>query len=145
MPEDLNPHVPEDAETAHDTPGSVTHTGAGSQAGIGSYETADTVVPAQDRFSPNRYQRISDDVRRGAERAKTELRRGAERARETYQDAAENARVGFERVRAETGTVTQDVNAWVRDNPARSVMIAAGVGFLFGMLVRRNDDDYDDE
>jgi ElaB/YqjD/DUF883 family membrane-anchored ribosome-binding protein len=47
-------------------------------------------------------------------------------------------------VRAETGTVTQDVSAWVRENPARSVMIAAGVGFLFGMLVRRND-DYDDE
>ncbi|HVR99698.1 MAG TPA: hypothetical protein VMW27_23945 [Thermoanaerobaculia bacterium] len=132
MPEDLNPNVPEGAETAHDT------------TGTDPYTAADTVVPAQDRFSQSRYQRISDDVRRGAERARTELRHGAERARETYQDAAENARVGFERVRAETGNVTQDVGAWVRDNPARSVLIAAGVGFLFGMLVRRNDDDEDE-
>lgn len=138
MPEDLNPNVPEGAESAPET-------GTGTHNGNASYTPADTVVPAQDRFSQSRYERISDDVRRGAERAKTELRRGAERARDTYHDAAENARVGFERVRAETGTVTQDVNAWVRDNPARSVMIAAGVGFLFGMLVRRNDDDYDDE
>lgn len=140
MPEDLNPNVPEGAETARET-GTGTYNGNSSTDPL----AADTVVPAQDRFSQSRYQRISDDVRRGAERAKSELRRGAERARETYHDAAETARLSYERVRAEAGPVTQDVGAWVRDNPARSVLIAAGIGFLLGMLVRRNDDDYDDE
>lgn len=144
MPEDLNPNVPEGAETARET-GTGTHNGSDPTDPTAPYAAADTVVPAQDRFAQSRYQRIGDDVRRGAERAKSELRRGAERARETYQGAAENARLSYERVRAEAGPVTQDVSAWVRDNPARSVLIAAGVGFLFGMLVRRNDDDYDDE
>jgi ElaB/YqjD/DUF883 family membrane-anchored ribosome-binding protein len=29
----------------------------------------------------------------------------------------------------------------VRDNPGKSVLIAAGVGFLVGLLVRRSRDD----
>lgn len=108
---------------------------------------SDGVVSARDRFQrlteefQDRYGKVSGDVRRGADRATSEIRRGAERARETYRDAADNARLGYEKLRVESGRYGREVTSYVRDNPGRSVAIAAGVGFLIGLLVRRGRDD----
>lgn len=106
-------------------------------------EGGEGVVTARDRFQrltsdvQNRYQRVSEDVKRGAERASEEIRRGTERARERYGEVAENARVGYDRAREKSGELSRDLGFYVRDNPGRSVLIAAGVGFLVGLLVRR--------
>lgn len=112
-------------------------------------------VSARDRFQ-SQYRKISDDVRRGAERASSEIRRGretakekyqdvAETAREKYQDVAETARRSYTRVSSEAGNVSREVSLYVRDNPGKSVLIAAGVGFLLGLLIRRGGgDDYDE-
>jgi ElaB/YqjD/DUF883 family membrane-anchored ribosome-binding protein len=90
----------------------------------------------------DRYRRVSDDVRRGAERASDELRRGAEQAREHYEEAAENVRRGYTTARRKADHYGGELNEYVRDNPGRSVLIAAGVGFLVGLLVRaRRSDD----
>jgi ElaB/YqjD/DUF883 family membrane-anchored ribosome-binding protein len=104
---------------------------------------SETVVSAQGRFQgvQGKYRKVSEDVRRGAERARVEFQRGSERARETYQSAAESARVGYDRIRSDAGTLTREVSVFVRENPARSVLIAAGIGFLLGVLVRRRGDD----
>jgi ElaB/YqjD/DUF883 family membrane-anchored ribosome-binding protein len=53
--------------------------------------------------------------------------------------AAEGLKQGYERVRKDFDDLSADVNAYVRDNPGRSVLIAAGVGFVLGMLLRRRD------
>ena len=116
-----------------------------------SAERADSaregVVSARQRFQrlseevQERYHDVSEDVRRGAERASAELRRGAGAARERYESAAESARQGYDRLRRDTGNVTSQVNDYVRENPGKSVLIAAGVGFLLGMIVRRRDTD----
>lgn len=120
------------------------------------------VVSARDRFQ-GQYRKISEDVRRGAERASSEIRRGTETAKEKYQDVAEtarekyrdvaetardkyrdvadNARRSYGRVRSEAGNASREVSLFVRDNPGKSVLIAAGVGFLLGLLVRRGGDD----
>lgn len=109
------------------------------------------VVSARDRFQ-GQYRKISEDVRRGAERASAEIRRGtetakekyedvAETAREKYRDVADNARRSYGRVRSEAGNVSREVSLFVRDNPGKSVLIAAGVGFLLGLLVRRGGDE----
>lgn len=104
---------------------------------------AEGVVTARDRFQrlsqdvQGRYQRVSEDVRRGAERASEEIRRGTERARERYGEVAEEARVGYDRVRQRSGELSRDLAHYVRDNPGRSVLIAAGVGFLLGLVARR--------
>jgi ElaB/YqjD/DUF883 family membrane-anchored ribosome-binding protein len=37
--------------------------------------------------------------------------------------------------------VQQNVKNYVRDNPGKSLAIAAGVGFAIGFLLRRKDDD----
>ncbi|HKH48216.1 MAG TPA: hypothetical protein VKM72_26455 [Thermoanaerobaculia bacterium] len=104
---------------------------------------SESVVSARDRFQrltsdvQNRYERVSEDVRRGAERASQEIRRGTEKARERYGEVAESARERYTQAREKSGELTRDLAYYVRDNPGRSVAIAAGVGFLVGLLVRR--------
>jgi ElaB/YqjD/DUF883 family membrane-anchored ribosome-binding protein len=87
-----------------------------------------------------RVREMSDEVRRGAERAGEEIRRGYERAshaaREGYDDAAKNVRKGYRRMQKDLQSLSGDVNEYVRDNPGKSVLIAAGVGFLVGLLFR---------
>ena len=110
---------------------------------------AEGVVSARDRFQrlsqdvQGRYQRVSEDVRRGAERATEEIRRGTDRARERYSEVAEEARAGYGKVRERSGELSRDLSFYVRDNPGRSVAIAAGVGFLIGLLVRRGRSEDD--
>lgn len=88
---------------------------------------------------------VSEDVRRGAERASAEIKRGYERAsevaREGYDDAARNLRQGYTRVRKDFDGLSRDVNDYVRDNPGKSVLMAAGVGFLIGLLFRSGSEE----
>ena len=98
--------------------------------------TPEGVVSARDRFQ-NRYRSMTEDVRRGAERASAEIRRGKEAARQTYDEVSRNAQRTYTRVRSEAGNLSREVSLFVRDNPAKAVAIAAGVGFLLGLLVRR--------
>ena len=123
-------------------------TGAEGNAETARRRGAETVAAARERFQKlgddmqGRYREVSDDVRRGAERASAEIRRGAERARESYQDVADNARRGYDKVRTDAGELTREVGFYVRDNPGKALLIAAGVGFLLGLMARgRGDDD----
>lgn len=88
---------------------------------------------------------VSEDVRKGAERASAEIKRGYERAshaaREGYEETARNLRQGYTRVRKDFDGLTRDVNDYVRDNPGKAVLIAAGVGFLIGLLFRPGGED----
>jgi ElaB/YqjD/DUF883 family membrane-anchored ribosome-binding protein len=105
-------------------------------------EDSEGVVSARERFQrlgdevQSKYKKVSEDVRRGAERASQEIRRGAERARETYEEVAETAQKSYQRVRSEAGNASREVSLYVRDNPGKALLIAAGVGFLLGLLVR---------
>lgn len=90
--------------------------------------TGKVVDGMQDRF-----REASEDVRHGAERASEEIRRG-------YDRASQAAREGYDRVEKDFQSLSRDVNAYVRDNPGKSVMLAAGVGFLLGLLMRSEED-----
>jgi ElaB/YqjD/DUF883 family membrane-anchored ribosome-binding protein len=104
---------------------------------------AEGVKAARDRFQrvsgdvQERYQKVSEDVRRGAERATQEIRRGAERAKEQYREVADTAREGYDKARRQAGDWSRDVSYYVKDNPGKSLLMAAGVGFLLGLLARR--------
>jgi ElaB/YqjD/DUF883 family membrane-anchored ribosome-binding protein len=52
--------------------------------------------------------------------------------------AAEGLKQGYARVRKDLDDLSSDVNAYVKDNPGRSVLIAVAVGFVLGMLIRRD-------
>ncbi len=51
--------------------------------------------------------------------------------------AAEGLKQGYDRVRKDFDGLNADVNAYVKDNPGRSILIAAGIGFVLGMMMRR--------
>jgi len=76
----------------------------------------------------------------GAGSAKSKVREGAEKVgtvtKERYDSTVENVRQGYGKVSKDFEHLTEDVNEYVRDNPGRSVLMAAGVGFLVGMLMR---------
>lgn len=94
----------------------------------------------------DRFETAADELGRNARRTQRELRRRAERfgeaAREKYDAAKEGVRAGYHRVRKDAGELADDVNAYVRENPGKSILIAAGVGFALGLLLRgrRRDD-----
>jgi ElaB/YqjD/DUF883 family membrane-anchored ribosome-binding protein len=107
----------------------------GDQAQDTYKQASDTYKKVSDDLQ-DRYKKVSHEVRRGAERASKEIRRGAEKARETYGDVSEQAQKHYARVRSEAGNLSREVSLYVRDNPAKAVLIAAGVGFLLGLVVR---------
>jgi ElaB/YqjD/DUF883 family membrane-anchored ribosome-binding protein len=39
------------------------------------------------------------------------------------------------------GAITDQVRGYVRSNPGKALLISVGVGFLVGLLLRRDDDD----
>lgn len=83
-----------------------------------------------------RVHRVAGDVRQRAERA-------SEVAREKYRVAADAAREGYVKVKTDIKRVSNDVNDYVRENPGKSLLMAAGAGFLIGLLVRRGSRDDD--
>jgi ElaB/YqjD/DUF883 family membrane-anchored ribosome-binding protein len=108
---------------------------------------SDGVAAAREKFSrvsedvQDRYRKVADDVRRNAERAGKEIRRSANAARESYEDAAKSVRKGYHKVRKDAARWGEEVGEYVRENPGKSILIAAGVGFLIGLIVRRRDED----
>jgi ElaB/YqjD/DUF883 family membrane-anchored ribosome-binding protein len=122
----------------------VSDTAEKARAGV-----ADGVSSARDRIKgltndvQKSYSRVSSDVRKGAERASAELRKSADAARERAQETAESVREGYAKVRSQAGDLSEQVSSYVRENPGRSVLMAAGVGFLLGLLFRGRRDDED--
>lgn len=87
-----------------------------------------------------RFERASGDVRRGAEKASREVRRGADAARVKVDQASENLRQGYTRARTHADAYSREIGDYVKENPGRSVIAAAAVGFLVGLLFRRRGD-----
>lgn len=65
---------------------------------------------------------------------------------EKYQAAAGAARNAYSSAREKVedvdfGAVTDQVRTYVRSNPGKALLISVGVGFLIGLLLRRDDED----
>lgn len=76
-----------------------------------------------------RFQQASATARERSDRAR-------EAARERYQVASAQMQDGYTRVRKDVDYMVDDVNDFVREKPGTSVLIAAGAGFLLGLLFR---------
>lgn len=107
---------------------------------------AGTVDKARERFQSAAGQ-LGEKVKEasdGAQRASARLREGAgrsqEAARERYDATVHQLRDGYSRVRGDLDGVSEDVGDFVRDNPGKAVLIAAGAGFLLGLLFHRRDE-----
>ena len=100
----------------------------------------DKVGEARERLSEvargagERYQKVAEEMRREAERA-------TQAAREKVDAAVAGVKHQYGKVSKRVGSMSEDVADYVRDNPGKSLLIAAGVGFLVGLLFRRSSDD----
>ncbi len=109
-------------------------------ATVESDDTAsERLAAARQKFSD-----AVDGVSRRAKDAGERVREGAGRAREAaregYGTAREGVRQGYDRVTKDLDQLGQDVGEYVRHNPGKSIAIAAGVGFLIGLLLRGRRD-----
>lgn len=65
---------------------------------------------------------------------------------EKYGSASDAVRDGYNAMRervedVDFGAVTDQVRTYVRSNPGKALLISVGVGFLIGLLLRRDDDE----
>jgi len=65
---------------------------------------------------------------------------------EKYETASGAVRDGYNTVREKVedvdfGAITDQVRTYVRSNPGKALLISVGVGFLIGLLLRRDDED----
>ena len=63
-----------------------------------------------------------------------------------YQSASGKVRDGYNAVREKVedvdfGAITDQVRTYVRSNPGKAMLISVGVGFLIGLLLRRDEDE----
>lgn len=66
-------------------------------------------------------------------------------AGEKYQAASSAARDGYNKMRervedVDFGAITDQVRTYVRSNPGKALLISVGVGFLVGLLLRRDEE-----
>ncbi len=75
-------------------------------------------------------------AREGGAQLKQSAGKAGEAAREKVGVAVDNLKHGYDKVGKDMDKLVDDVNEYVRDNPGRSVLMAAGAGFLIGLLLR---------
>ncbi len=79
---------------------------------------------------------VAEKARQGGAQVRESAERAGEFAKEKYGVAVDNLKHGYDRVHKDTEKLVEDVNEYVRDNPGKSVLIAAGIGFFVGVLLR---------
>ena len=72
--------------------------------------------------------------------------RAKEYVGDKYAQASGAMKNGYNTVREKVedvdfGAITDQVRSYVRSNPGKALLISVGVGFLVGLLLRRDDDD----
>jgi len=78
--------------------------------------------------------------------AESRFGKAKEFVNEKYSAASDAVRGQYNRVREKVedvdfGAITDQVRSYVRSNPGKALLISVGVGFLVGLLLRRNDSD----
>lgn len=74
------------------------------------------------------------------EKARQQTARAKEVAQEQYAVRSEQLKDGYAKARENMDHVSDDLGSFVRQNPGRAVLIAAGAGFLIGLLLRGRRD-----
>jgi ElaB/YqjD/DUF883 family membrane-anchored ribosome-binding protein len=81
----------------------------------------------------------------GGESSGGRFGRAREFVGEKYESASGAVRDGYNSMREKVedvdfGAITDQVRTYVRSNPGKALLISVGVGFLVGLLLRRDED-----
>ena len=76
----------------------------------------------------------------------TRFNRAKDFVNEKYSAASDAVKNQYNRVREKVedvdfGAITDQVRSYVRSNPGKALLISVGVGFLIGLLLRRDDEE----
>jgi ElaB/YqjD/DUF883 family membrane-anchored ribosome-binding protein len=88
----------------------------------------------------------SPDANSGTDGDANRFGRARDFVNEKYENASGKVRDGYNAVREKVddvdfGAVTDQVRTYVRSNPGKALLISVGVGFLIGLLLRRDDEE----
>lgn len=97
--------------------------------------TAERLAAARRKFS-DAVDGVTSKAQGTSEKVREEAARVGTAARERFDSAKDGVRHGYDRVTKDLDQLTQDVNEYVRHNPGKSIAIAAGLGFVVGLLLR---------
>lgn len=72
--------------------------------------------------------------------------RAKEYANEKYRAASDAVRDGYNTAReriddVDFGAITDQVRTYVKSNPGKALLISVGIGFVVGLLLRREEDE----
>jgi ElaB/YqjD/DUF883 family membrane-anchored ribosome-binding protein len=86
------------------------------------------------------------DAGAGGEEGERRFGRARQYVGEKYEDASGKIRDGYNTVRervedVDFAAITDQVRTYVRSNPGKALLISVGVGFLIGLLLRRDDEE----
>lgn len=77
-----------------------------------------------------------DSVKESAAGVRKKVDEAGAAAKVKVDATVDNLKQGYDKVRKDLDGLSADVNDYVRDNPGRSVLIAAGIGFVVGLMLR---------
>lgn len=82
----------------------------------------------------------------GADSSDDRFGRARQYVSDTYETASGKVRDGYNAMReraedVDMGAITDQVRTYVRSNPGKALLISVGVGFLIGLLLRRDDEE----
>jgi ElaB/YqjD/DUF883 family membrane-anchored ribosome-binding protein len=86
-----------------------------------------------------------DDETEGGD-ASGRFGRAKDYANEKYRAASGAVRDGYNTVRervddVDFGAITDQVRTYVKSNPGKALLISVGIGFVVGLLLRRDEDE----
>ena len=102
-------------------------------------KVAAAVGEARDKFqhvAANVGERFQQASTTAQEEFRVRSDRARQQARERYQVASAQMQDGYAKVRKDVDYMVDDVNDFVRHKPGTAILIAAGAGFLLGLLFR---------
>jgi len=90
-------------------------------------------------FVNQKYTSASDSVKSRYDAAAESVKSGYDAASESVKDRYTAVKGKIDEI--DFDQVTDQVRGYVRSNPGKALLISVGIGFVFGMLMRRGDDD----
>ena len=81
----------------------------------------------------------------GGDDAASRFGRAKQYANEKFESASGAIKDGYNTVREKVedvdfGAITDQVRTYVRSNPGKALLISVGIGFLIGLLLRRDEE-----